>query len=136
MSISWTTRYDDITSTADDLSYYERSAWLSQVAASLASTNTVYPYRFPGLRYTGRATINVADLWHVNRASPSMEMQTEFGSVTRTRHIAGNKVVIETSVLAPAATIGVDDVPRLKRFLDILDSESYIRVGGSLKDRD
>ena len=136
ISVSWETFYENIVDTTQNLSYIEASPWLDQVAQSLIRDNTVYGYRFPGLMYDGKAEVSVSGRWDLDHAGPDIEIDTRFGTFRRTHTIKGQRVVIETSVRAPAAMIDVEEIPNLTRFLNVVAGESHLRVVGTLRDAD
>ena len=130
LTVSWDVTYENLLQPTGNLVYTEAMPWLNQALDGASTQNDTFDYRFVGLDFDSRVTVHVDDIWTVESTGPDIDMQSRFGVFRRSYSSLGQTVEIRTEFSAPAAVIGVDEVPAFNRFLEIVMDEGFLHVRG------
>ena len=107
----------------EDGEFFDFDLWLVYYARNMISVNRHHPYRLLGLRYTAEETVALC-CGDINFFGPTIEFESEFGSLRRSYRKMNEKLVMKTVFELPAAVISPEDVPRLQSFINESTRES------------
>jgi len=127
-SVHSTASYPALVDAQDDLDYSERSAWLAAELNGAVLENRHHRSFFPGLRVSTEYSFAVPPKWEFEWAGPSLNLEFEYGSMTREIQLDETGVRFSTLLEMPSRWVAEEDTDRFNAFVKALSRQGQMSM--------
>jgi len=130
LSLISTTEFPNSFNPSQFNSFGEIDLWLRDLAKSLKTKNTHYPYVFQGVNYKSQLTYQLNLGKKVSNLGPKISYSSRWGEFFRSyERIDDNNVTVYTELKMPRTEVPVEEIEQFNRFLDLTSLETRIWFG-------